>query len=203
MRTAATVPSAYNPRASSAGSASPARLKPVTLGGTAPVRSSSAAAVGTMTARRIPSPATEGSSSAFSTSTSLPPHASVPKSSATDTSKLIDVENRVADRSSSDTLSRSQCSRTTTDEWRIITPLGRPVDPEVKTTCDRFPGSTPVSGAASGSAATAARAASSASARAPSGSAPARAEEVRTRKAPASSSIQPSRSRGYAGSSGT
>ena len=67
----------------------------------------------------------------------------MPNTSATDTSKLMDVEKSTELRSWSDTFSRSQCSSTTTEAWRIITPLGSPVEPEVKMTCDRFCGRTP------------------------------------------------------------
>ena len=74
----------------------------------------------------------------------------MPKTSATLTSKLMEVEKSTDARSSSVTFSRSQCSRTTTEEWRIITPFGRPVDPEVKMTCDRFSGTAPLSGAVGG-----------------------------------------------------
>ncbi len=120
----------------------------------------------------------------------------MPNTSATDTSKLMEVENSTDALSSSDTLSRSQCSSTTVEACRIITPLGRPVEPEVKITCDRFSGSTPLSGAASGSASISARAASSASVRAPCGSTPASAVEVRTSDTRASSCMYPRRSRG-------
>ncbi len=200
LRTRRTCPSAYSPRARSAGSASPARLKVRTLRGTAPERSSSAAAVGTMVARRTSWSATEGSSSAFSTSTSVPPQQRVPKISATETSKLMEVEPRTRARSSSDTVSRSQCSRTATEAWRIITPLGRPVEPEVKITCDRFSGPAPLSGAVSGSPSPAPAGSSSA---APSGTRSARPGPATTSRTPASSIIRARRSRGCAGSKGT
>ena len=125
-----------------------------------PLRSSSAAALGTMLTCTTSSPSV-ASSSAFPAITSFPPQASVPKTSATLTSKLIEVEKSTDERSSSVTFSRSQCSRTTTEEWRIITPFGRPVDPEVKMTCDRFSGTAPLSGAAADSAAIASRSTSS------------------------------------------
>ena len=128
MPTFSTVPSAYSPCASAFGSASPPRFSVFTLAGMPPLRSSSAAALGTMLTCTTSS-STVASSSAFSTSTSFPPQASVPNTSAMLTSKLIEVEKSTDERSSSVTVSRSQCSRTTTDEWRIITPFGRPVGP--------------------------------------------------------------------------
>ena len=190
LRTFSTVPSAYSACASSLGSASPARFTVRTLAGMPPMRSSSAAAVGTMLTYWIPSSATDGRSSAFSTITSVPPQHSAPNSSATDTSKFTDVEKSTDARSSSAIVSRIQCSSTDTAEWRIITPLGRPVDPEVKITCDRFSGTTPLSNGVSGSAASASRSRSRRrKLAAPSGSRSTRLASVMTSGIAASSSM--------------
>ena len=96
----------------------------------APVRSSSAAALGAMLASATGSP-TPFSDSALRTRTRVPPHASVPKISAMETSNETEVEASTERRSSSLTCSRSQCSSATVLRCSICTPLGRPVEPEV------------------------------------------------------------------------
>ncbi|HVH14022.1 MAG TPA: hypothetical protein VM759_13260, partial [Longimicrobium sp.] len=73
-----------------------------TPAGIPPARSSSAAAEGTMQAAWTgASAAARGRSSAFSTSTSVPPQHRVPKISAMETSKLMEVDPSTAARSSS------------------------------------------------------------------------------------------------------
>jgi hypothetical protein len=105
-----------------------------TSGGKRPSRSSSAAAVGTMAAGADGGRTGGAGESAFSTSTSVPPHASVPKISATETSKVTEVEPSTAARSSSSSSSRIQASSATAERCSISTPLGPPVEPEVKMT---------------------------------------------------------------------
>src|SRR5579859_8107496 len=69
-----------------------------------------------------------------------PPEVSVPNISNTDTSKLSEVEASTRDSSPAGNADAAQQASDTTPACSIITPLGRPVDPEVYTTYARSRG---------------------------------------------------------------
>jgi hypothetical protein len=123
---------AWRSAASAPLTASPHRLKAVTVDGTVPIRASSPAAVGTTRASFTPTDSGSAARSiAFSTSTSRPPQQSVPNSSPTDTSNTTGVAARVEARSSSGTASLSQWRSAETPRCSTCTPFGVPVEPEV------------------------------------------------------------------------
>ena len=62
----------------------------------------------------------------------VPPRLRVPNSSKTETSKLIEVEARTPAISSAEKCPAAQRSMATALRWVMATPLGRPVEPEVK-----------------------------------------------------------------------
>src|SRR4051812_41003841 len=136
---------------------------------------------------RLPRQGRSARTSRFGTSSMLPPATSGAKISNTETSKFIDVDARTRD-SRPPKFSAAQCIRFTALWCDTMTPLGRPVDPEVWITYARW-------SARSGSS----RSASVTSAAGPVAS----TMESSTQTGRTSSRISVRRSSGYAGSTGT
>ena len=75
-----------------------------------------------------------GNCSAFSAMITLPPQLSVANNSNTERSKQMEVEAKTPANTSGVNTSRAQCKSVTALWCSIATPLGRPVEPEVKMT---------------------------------------------------------------------
>jgi hypothetical protein len=132
FHTSRTCPSAYSPRARSPRSGSPTRFTVRTERGIPPVRSSSAAAVGTALSSVTRSRAgCSGRASASSASTRAPPTASGWKISKTEMSKPADPAARTPADFSAGKTPRHQRSRAAALRCSTSTPLGTPVEPEV------------------------------------------------------------------------
>ena len=99
------------------------------------MRISSAIAVGTvLTSVTSPAAGKVGRASAFSATMSLPPEASGKKSSKTERSKQMEVASSTPAVSAGPYTSLAQWTRQTGLWCSMATPLGRPVEPEVKST---------------------------------------------------------------------
>src|SRR5581483_2588238 len=134
------------------------------------------------------------SASRFGTTSRHPPAARVPNISNTDTSKLSDVDPSTRD-SSAPNVSAAQHASDTTPACSTITPLGRPVDPDVYTTYATSPG--PASpGRSSPPGPAASTSSSSTTSGSPPGNPPAAPAVVTTAAGDDSASMNPIRSAG-------
>src|SRR5580704_19450740 len=84
-----------------------------------------------MVPRHGPAGPRSASASRSGTTSRQPPAVSVPNISNTDTSKLSDVEASTRENSPAPKAEAAQHASDTTPACSTITPLGRPVDPEV------------------------------------------------------------------------
>src|SRR5579864_2987622 len=103
-----------------------------TDGGTAPRRSSSAIAEGTVLTSVTAAPGGgEASARASSPRITVPPQQRGTNSSNTERSKQIEVAAKTPARSATENVRRAQATRAAALRCSIATPLGRPVEPEV------------------------------------------------------------------------
>src|SRR3984957_9411244 len=158
--------------------------------------------------RHGPAPPRSASASRFGTTSRQPPEHSVPNTSNTDTSKLSDVDPSTRDNSPPGNAEAAQHASDTTPACSTTTPFGRPVDPDVYTTYATSPG-TPATGRSSPPGPPARTPATPASSSTSTRSPPRRpapaatAPVVSTATGPDSASMNPIRSPGYPGSTGT
>ena len=115
-------------------SASPHSAATAACARTPGVASTCASAEGTaliMLPRHGPAAPRSASASKFGTTSRHPPAVSVPNISNTDTSKLSDVDASTRDSSAAPNTAPAQHASDTAPACSTITPLGRPVDPDV------------------------------------------------------------------------
>src|SRR5947207_3352950 len=113
------------------GSASPPRLIVLTELGIPATRTNSVKADGTPLISVTSADFSAGSSSAFSTRITLPPHASGANNSKSERSKHSEVENNVRANSSGVNTVRDQLRNVTVLRCSTATPFGNPVEPDV------------------------------------------------------------------------
>lgn len=113
-------------------SGSPARHTVSTEAGIAPCSTSSAMADGTLLIRLMSGAAAPlHRSRMVSTSTTWLPPESGAKISKIDRSKQIEVEHSTLRSSAAENCARDHCKKLVAAPWAIITPFGKPVEPEV------------------------------------------------------------------------
>src|SRR5580698_1075079 len=152
-----------------------------------------------------PAPPRSARASRFGTTSRQPPDVSVPNTSNTDTSKLSDVDPSTRDNSPPGKACAAQHASDTTPACSTVTPFGRPVDPDVYTTYATSCGPAPDGRSSPPSPAStpAVTGSSSTNSGNPPGSVAATSAVVSTATGPDSASMNPIRSAGYAGSTGT